>query len=321
MLLSEAIKALLVATRADGRSERTVDSYEQRLRDFLAFLGDQPVGRITVHDIRAYAAHLRSRKERYVDHPARERKSGGLSPFTVASYLRAVKRLFNWLVEEGIISESPARRVKLPKLGRHEPKAISREDFLKLLKAAEGDDPWQRRARALLLFLADTGCRRGGLEYLRVDDVDLEQRLVRITEKGSRARLVPFSEVTREALEDWLEVRPEDKGPWLFTALGPKGKGRLTGDGIRQILDRLAKKAGVKGPVNPHSFRHAFAREYLLNGGDLATLADLLGHSSVQVTWEYYSIFRIRELQERHDRFSPVARLRKEGNGYGYGKC
>ncbi len=320
MLLSEAIQALLVATRADGRSERTVDSYEQRLRDFLAFLGDRPVDQITVHDVRGYAAHLRSRKERYVDHPARERKSGGLSPFTVASHLRAVKRLFNWLVEEEIIAESPARRVKLPKPGRREPKAISREDFLKLLKASEGDELWQRRARALLLFLADTGCRRGGVEYLRVDDIDLEQRLARVTEKGNKTRLVPFSEVTREALEAWLEVRPENKGPWLFTSLGPKGKDRLTGDGIRQVLDRLARRAGVKGPVNPHSFRHAFAREYLLNGGDLATLADLLGHSTVQVTWEYYSIFRIRELQKRHEQFSPVANLGKNSDDYG-SKC
>jgi len=314
MLLSEAIQALLTATIAEGRSEQTIRDYQYKLGCLMEFLGDRPAEEITIHDLRAYAAHLRSLTERYVSPRGRPREAGGLSPFTIAGHLRVVKRLFNWLTEEGILAENPAQRLKLPKLGRHEPKGISREDFRKMLAVTEGDKPWQRRARALLLFLADTGCRRGGLENLKVEDIDLEQQLARITEKGNKTRLVPFSKITRQALEAWLEVRPQDKGPWLFVSLSPHGKGRLTGDGIRQILERLKEKAGVKGPANAHAFRHAFAREFLMNGGDLAALADLLGHASVQVTWQYYSIFRIRELQEKHERFSPVARMEIEND-------
>ena len=79
------------------------------------------------------------------------------------------------------------------------------------------------------------------------------------------------------------------------------------------MLRRLARKAGITGPVNPHSFRHGFAREYLLSGGDLATLADLLGHSDVQVTWQSYAIFRTSELQAKHDKHSPIAQMGRKG--------
>ena len=75
------------------------------------------------------------------------------------------------------------------------------------------------------------------------------------------------------------------------------------------MLKRMKRKAGVKGPVNPHSFRHGFAREYLTNGGNLASLADTMGHSDVSVTWQAYAIFSPDELQKSHARFSPVAQM------------
>jgi integrase/recombinase XerD len=99
----------------------------------------------------------------------------------------------------------------------------------------------------------------------------------------------------------------------LWANLGRRGSPWLTDEGVRQLLKRLKAKAGVTGPVNPHAFRHGFAREYLLNGGDLGTLADLLGHSDVQVTWQHYAIFRTAELQAKHDKHSPVALMGRKG--------
>lgn len=283
MLLSEAIEALLTATIADGRSARTVEGYRSYLGYLLDFLGDRAVEEVSAHDLRAYAAYLRSRTERYTGHPQRVREEGALSPYTVAAYLRPVRRLFRWLEQEGLIDDNPAGKLKLSQPGRREPKAVSMEDFQKLLAATEGDDPTHRRDRALLLFLADTGCRVGGVAGLQVADVDLERGLARVTEKGDKTRLVPFSQFTRDALLAWLEVRPSE-GPWLFVNLGSRGQERLTADAIGEVLRRLKRRAGVKGPVNPHAFRHAFAREYLRAGGDLSTLADILGHSSVEVS-------------------------------------
>jgi site-specific recombinase XerD len=309
MLLTEAIEALLIATRADGRSTETVKAYRRKLKPLVVFLGDVPVEGITCNDIRLYVAHLMDRPTRYADHPMHEEVEGGLSPFTVASHVRAVKRLFNWLEDEGGIKTNPTRRIKTPRPKRREPKAIGLQNFLKLLATTESGSVADLRDRAILLFLADTGCRVGGLCGLRVQDLDLGAGLAVITEKGDKARLVPFNPPAAEALRAWLAVRPEDQGPWVFVSVSTNVRGGLTTSGVIQMLKRRAKKADVTGAVNPHAFRHFFAREFLMNGGDLATLADLLGHSSVEVTKASYAIFTVQELKEKHRRHSPVARL------------
>jgi site-specific recombinase XerD len=309
MKLSEAIDALCIATRADGRSSRTVGSYRQKLKPLLAFLGDVDVEEISIDDLRRYVAYLMDLQVRYVDHPLRRRREGGLSPFTVSGRIRAFKRLFNWLKEEGTIDDNPARRIKIPRPKREKPKGISRQDLLGLLEACEGDKVIDKRDRAIVLFLADTACRVGGMCGLRIQDLDLEAGLALVREKGEKTRFVPFMPATAEALAAWLEVRPQDRGPWVFVSLANHSKGALAANSVWQILHQRAVLAGATGPVNPHAFRHAFARDFLLDGGDLGTLADLMGHSDISVTKAFYGIFKIEELQKKHRQHSPIAKL------------
>lgn len=314
MLLTEAIEALAIATQANGRSPETVKAYRRKLKPLVRFLDDVPVDEITTHDIRRYIVHMMDSSTLYADHPMHKEREGSLSPSTIASRTRAVKRLFNWLEEEGVLEVNPTRRVKTPRPKQGKPKAIAMDDFLALLAATGSKSVDDLRDRAILLFLADTGCRVSGLCGLRVADVDLEAGLATVTEKGDKTRLAPFNSPTAAALRAWLEVRPQGQGPWLFVSLSTSIKGRLAPGGVIQMLKRRAKRAGVTGRVNPHAFRHFFAREFLMNGGDLATLADLMGHSSVEVTKASYAIFTIQELQKKHRRHSPVAQL-FGGNG------
>jgi site-specific recombinase XerD len=188
-----------------------------------------------------------------------------------------------------------------------------------LLKTAEGGKLIDRRDFALILFLADTGCRVGGLCSLCLGDLDFQENLATLTEKGSKTRLVPFCEVTAAALHRWLEVRPTSNSPEVFLKLGQRGEldGPLEKRGVSQMLSRRAKRAGIEGPHNPHSFRHAFAREFLLSGGDLGALKDILGHSTIVVTKESYGIYTIRDIQEKHRKHSPIARLNKKEDKYG----
>jgi len=309
MRLSEAIKALLIATKVEGRSPRTLETYRQKLKPLLEFLGDVEVEQITTDDLRQYVAFLMDRPTIYVGHPTHKERPGSLSPFTIASHVRAFKRLFNWLEEEGRIMINPARRIKTPHPRRKEPKGISLEDVQALLKTTRGGSPADLRDRAIILFLADTGCRVGGLCGLRITDLDMEAQTARVTEKGGKTRTVFFTSMTAGALEDWLAVRPRDRGDWVFVGMGNRSRGALTPAAVAKILKRRARVAGVKGPVNPHAFRHGFARAYLLNGGDLGSLVDLLGHSTSQVTKEHYAIFTVRELKEKHHRYSPVTQL------------
>jgi len=311
MLLSEAIEALAIATRADGRSARTVDSYRQKLAGLVAFLGDVSIEGVTTDNLRAWIASLMDRATLYSG--TEKERAGSLSPFTIAGHVRAMKRLFNWLESEGVIDVNPARRIRTPQPKRKEPKGILWPDFLSLLETCKGGNLIDLRDRALIMFLFDTACRIGGLCGLRVQDVDLERRCALVLEKGDKSRPVFFTDWTAQALTSWLEVRPSDRGPWLFVSLG-KADG-LTARGVSHMLRRRAKRAGIKGPCNPHAFRHGFAKHYLTSGGNLGTLCDIMGHSDVSVTKAFYGVFSRDELQREHDKYSPLAGLDGGENG------
>jgi|GEM_PF-3210886 len=113
------------------------------------------------------------------------------------------------------------------------------------------------------------------------------------------------------AIRAWLAVRqPVAPVPWVWLNLGRRVKRvQLDEDGLGEVLRRLKKAAGITGRVNPHSFRHAFAREWLRNGGDLATLSAMLGHADPAVTARFYAVFTDFELGEFHERFSPLTKL------------
>ena len=310
MLLSDAIEALAVATLADGRSERTAGDYRQKLGALLVFLGDVAIDHVTTNDLRRFVADLHSRESRWADHPNRPQTAGGLSPASIAGYVRAVKRLFRFLQDDGLLAHNPAARLKGAKPKRGEPKGISREDLRRLLKATEGDAPNLVRNRAMILFLADTGARVGGMVGLLLAGLDLEGRTALLVEKGDKARRVPFSEVTGAALARWLALRPEG-GDTVFCHI--ETGVRLDTQAVREVLRRLAVTAGATGPVNPHSFRHGFAREFIISGGDMGTLADILGHADIKTTWESYAIFKLAEIQALHEQHSPIARMGREG--------
>jgi site-specific recombinase XerD len=312
MKLTEAINLLCQATAAEGRSPRTVQGYQRNLSYLLRFLGDVEIEQVTITELRAYAAVLRARDTRYEHNSYAATQEGGLSPFSIAGYLRSVRRLFSWLTEEKLLKENPAQRLRIQVPQLREPKAISLEDFQALLDASQGYTLDNVRDRALLLLLADTGARAGGICNLHLGDVDPVRMTVRLTEKGQKTRIVPISPTTIDALRLWLRMRQSIKADndFMFVTVGPRNHGnRLTETGLKEVTRRLAKQAGVTGRVNPHAFRHGFAREWIRNGGDLATLARILGHSDPSVTARFYSVFSDGELGDFHRRFSPVARL------------
>lgn len=307
MRLTEAIESLLMATRADGRSPKTVVDYERKLRPLQEFLGDVDVNVVTVDDLRRFVVSLQTQAARWEDHPRLATKDGGLSPFSIAGYVRAVKRLFNFLEAEGIVEHNPTRRLQLKQPKARVPKSVVSDDVSALLETTAGNSAADLRDRAIILLLTDSGCRVSGLCSLRLEYLDVERGVALVMEKGEKVRAIMFSEITAAALSAWLAVRRAVDSTAVFLSL--KGGGDLSVGAVGEMLKRRAKRAGIEGRVNPHSFRHAFAREYLLSGGDLGTLSDILGHSDVAITKTFYAIFTLGELQEQHRKHSPVTKL------------
>jgi site-specific recombinase XerD len=300
-----AFKDFLVAKQADGLSPVSVHNYQLILTPMINHLENEPINCVTVNHLREYVVLLRTRTHRY-GNKNRPAMKGGLSHESLRTHIRAMKVFFNWCVLEYALEVNPATKIRVPARIPQEPKAIALDDLTKLLQACNLNESWGIRSMAILCFLCDTGCRAGGLLSLRFDNLYLTNLYAVVLEKGSKPRRVPFTEYTAEMLAHWLTVRPDtEKHNSIFCSLN-KPYSAMTYSGLEYVLKRLAKEAQVTGRINPHSFRHGFAQQFLLNGGDLATLSHLMGHRNVTLTVEYYARFQHDQLAKQHQKFSPI---------------
>lgn len=303
MLLSTAIAAY-IQSRHGLISAKTESNYQHSLRVLLEFLHDDEIESIRLDRLRAFRASLFDRQERYASAPQRPRKEGGLSMWTINTHIRITRLFFRWLAAEGHLPANPAERLQVPDIGNEPPRAIGEVDLHRMFDAARTSP----RDFALLLFLADSGCRIGGVTGLTLGDLDLEARTALVREKGKKGRqkvrAVFFTEPTCIALSAWLQERSTLPGASRTDRVFVGHKGPLTANGIYQIVARVGAAAGIAGRCNPHSFRHGLARALLENGCDLARVSQILGHADVRVTARFYGVFTQEELAEAHARYS-----------------
>lgn len=311
MKVETALQTFYEACQVDGVRPSTLKWYSSILNAFAQAFQEVELTNITPAKLRSYILALRERDSRYQsERTSRPQTAGGLSEETVASHVRALHRFWRWCALEYALP-NPMANIRRPRLAQREPKAISLDD-LRALFAATTDDIRGIRDRAILAFFIDTGCRAQGLLGLELEQLHLNERSAIVQEKGTPRRAIFFTEFTANLLMEWLKVRPDTTGR-VFCSLANNAYGKpLSHTGLYGILRRLKKAAGVNGRHNPHAFRHGFAREYLTNGGDLATLAQLMGHSSVTTTASYYAVFSQKELARNHDRFSPAKGLEEK---------
>ncbi len=281
MNIHELISSFL-ASQDGVISDITRDWYRRYLKPLDERYGDRDILTISISDLRALFSAQRAKP---------------YSEYTLANFVRVWKRIFAWAHDEGLIEKNPARKLARPRLQPKSPSAISEEDIQMLLEFTSHTKIPQRNY-ALLLFLIDTGARVGGIAGLRIRNLDLSKRRAIVTEKGrggKKERLVFFSKKTAIAIENWLKVRPKtEEDDRLFL---------LKESGIYQVLKRLARASGIKGRWNPHAFRHAFARRMLAKGMSIGIVSHLMGHSSVQVTIDFYGRFSNDELQEIYEQY------------------
>lgn len=309
MLLSSAYEDFIEAMIADGYKWSTVGWYKALLGKFIEENTGMLLQDVTTKQLRQYIVSLREQTWSYTWHGTqRVKHDKPLAEDTINAHIRCLHRFFSWSAANYTVA-NPMTPIKYPSKPEAKPKAIALENVLSLFDAALGSlSP--ARDRAILAFLIDTGCRAGGLVNLSVGDIELTERRAIVTEKGDKTRTLYFTEITAALLAAWMAERAAVV-PIFYNLETLKP---LTTYGLRLILKRLAKRAGVEGRVNPHSFRHSFAREYLRAGGDLSTLSRLMGHRAVETTIRHYAIFTDAEVRDAHDKYSPAAYLGNESD-------
>jgi integrase/recombinase XerD len=263
-------------------SDATRGWYRRYLKPLEKRYSRKNISEITVSDLRLLFTEIGKK---------------GYSEYTRSNFIRVWKRLFGWAFDEGIIPANTAKKLKQPHLPPKSPSAISEEDIDKILEVAKRTKSPQRNY-AMVLFLTETGARVGGVANLTISNLDVKKRRAIVLEKGrggKKERMIFFTKKAAVALENWLRVRPNTNSDKVFL---------LRESGIYQVLKRLAKMAGVKKYWNPHAFRHAFARRMLAKGMSIGIVSHLMGHSSIQVTVDFYGRFSNDEMQEIYNRYN-----------------
>lgn len=274
-------------------SANTVRAYGRDLALYDRYLVGQ--GR------RSVAAVAPADIERYVG-------AGGWSASTVARKVAALRSFHEFLRRRGLAGDNPALPVRPPRRSRPLPDVLSVEQVEALLRAPRDGSPNAVRDRALLETAYATGLRASELVGLALEEVDLEEDLVRCTGKRQRERIVPFGKQAHEALVRYLDgarpllARARSERAVFLTRLGRP----FTRMGYWKLLRGYARAAGIERPVSPHTLRHSCATHLLEGGCDLRVVQEFLGHRSIETTQIYTHLDR-GYLREIHSKFHPRA--------------
>jgi integrase/recombinase XerC len=219
-----------------------------------------------------------------------------------------VRAFYGFLVRAGLASSNPAVHVQAPKPSRRLPATLDADQVASLLKL-DGDDDLAVRDRAILELFYSSGLRLAELVGLNVGDVDMKDHTVRVTGKGSKARILPVGRLALAALDRWLAQRPSmAKGGVTAMFLSRRGT-RLAARSVQARIDYWSRRRGTPVHVHPHMLRHSFASHMLESSGDLRAVQELLGHSSLSTT-QVYTHLDFQHLATTYDRAHPRARRR-----------
>jgi integrase/recombinase XerC len=339
--MKQAIESYLeYLVSVKNSSPHTISNYGKDLRQFVAFLTPAgmslPVLSTINHGIiREFVAHLHEQ---------------GLKKSSVARKLATLRSFFKYCVREGILKESPARLVPTPKLPKRIPSILSAEEmnsFLNHLADMGGSLPksknksktqWSsavalalriepklraeglllRRDRALLELLYAAGLRVSELTGLDLVDIERRERMIRVTGKGNKERIVPYGNKAQEALDKYWPLREQlllqTSGGYASSTATPHSEAvflnyagrRLTQRSVGRIVKKYVRLVNMNWDLHPHSLRHAFATHLLADGADLRAIQELLGHQSLSTT-QKYTHASIRQLMDIYDKAHPHA--------------
>ncbi len=293
-----------------GRSPKTVKAYTEVLHSFFAWGNLKKARDITSDRVRSYRIFLNRKTTQ---------RGTTLKPVTQAYHAIVIRTFLKYLAKQDI-ETLPAEKVEIGRVPERQVDFLDTDELGRLLESPEGDSIRARRDRAVLELFFSAGLRVSELTSLDRDHVNLKRDEFSIRGKGSKLRIVFLSPSAKVALADYLNHRT-DVDPALFVSHGKKGlvnkksagreSKRLTPRSIERLVKYYAKKVGIVKDVHPHTLRHSFATDLLMNGADIRAVQTMLGHASITTTQIYTHVTNER-LKEIHKSFHGKSRKKSK---------
>ena len=269
-------------------SQNTVASYCSDVERFM----DSYQGRIENADSEDIEQYIGSRKD--------------LTARSQARVISSLRSFYDWLVQEGMITDNPCDNVDAPKIGRNIPDVLSEEEVSRLMDVVDTSTWFGLRDRAILEVMYGCGLRVSEAVNLKISGLFLDEGFIRIIGKGNKERLIPIGDMAIEALLMYLEARilPADRASEDIVFLNRYGR-PLSRISMFKIIRSLAQLAGIRRDISPHIFRHSFATHLIEHGADLRVVQEMLGHEDISTTEIYTHVDSSRwqaEIRDHHPR-------------------
>jgi integrase/recombinase XerC len=295
-LVGKATDRFLRSLRERNVSPHTIKAYTGDLTNFSAYVGSRKWREIDHISIRGFLSHLYER---------------GLGKTSVARSLAAVRSLYRWLAQEGVVEQNPAALVSTPRLAKKLPRVPTMEEMNSVFDGAMPETAsFPERDRLMFELLYGCGIRNSELVGINLDDVRVSAEAVLIRGKGKKERYVPFGEAVTSALAGYLPARQlmlaESRKSTPALLINQRG-GRLTTRSVGRIIKKIAVAKGLSPDVHPHTLRHAFGTHMLEEGADLRAIQEMLGHERLSTTQRYTQL-SMKHLLSVYDQTHPRAK-------------
>lgn len=279
----EYIKGFRTYLRLErGMSLNTYNSYSSDVKEFASWLDSESGPGVTLE--KTAGENIRQYLGTRID----PNEGSAITSRTQARILSSLRSFFGWLQIDGVIAENPCDGIDTPKIGRYLPSVLSVDEVNDIMNSVDQSKWGGVRDRAILELLYGCGLRVSEVSDVRISNVYLQEKFVRIVGKGNKERVVPMGDPAAEAVTAYLAVRPEpadaDSEDILFLNRSGRQLSRIS---VFNMVKKQAMLAGITKEISPHTFRHSFATHLIEGGADLRVVQEMLGHESILTTEIY----------------------------------
>jgi len=271
-------------------SENTIVSYDNDLKNYFTFLETENINYLTINkeQVRKYLKYLDECK---------------MKNSSISRAISTLRSFYTYLMREEKIKTNIFKRIENPKVKRKLPNFLSEIEMLDIFNSMKKETPLEIRDCLIIEFLYATGIRISELLMIKVNDIDKNDKTIKILGKGSKERIVYYGDYAKDILDTYLKVRKEiNENDSVYLFINKKGN-PLNPVDIKNIINETLTNAQVNHKISAHTFRHTFATHLLNNGADIKSVQELLGHENLSTTQIYTHVTSERSRKEYRDKF------------------